>query len=474
MSELYAFFETHVGTKKARLAHTYLTTQRGWCKTIEEFRQIDVTEVGRDMAASIDRPMQMASLVNELLIHANAECANFCADANTQLIQLNQVQDEELRGVIPAELTKLAHASDTPECMQRGLQLLHARVRQLFAAGTIRARTLENWCSVALFWVRKQLNANQGHEDRLTMEFVTDTFRSIECLSRASLQRYVSNTNALIRYAPILFEPNMGALRMRSILPLIDTLKAAETVETARVFMTDSELDRMERFVIAATDVFCTRDVLLFTLMRYTGLRVGGIRNLCVQHCWHRHAARPRQTWMTTEKGGVLRSFIAPIPLQHALGAYMNDPRFPLRRRARFVFASKRNVCRRVCKQSVQQSLTRLAIFAGVDDGKHVTAHSMRRSVITQLMQKNTILQVAEWIGHRCIDVTFQRYWRLSVSEIAARLHMPFLQTHVPTTTTTSTSTAPNFVDRELAHKIIQMKLALAQQIMARRTTQPT
>lgn len=429
--------------------------------SIEEFLNINAANLAADIARSVDQPLQMTNLINELLVHAH----HFVADSREHQhpsqsppqIHMGDVQDAELRGVVPTELRNLSigiplsnwvESQPPPIWMQNALSLLLNRVQQLFSAGTVRSRTLENWCSVALFWARAQLqqpnNNNIVAERPLSFQemvsILTHRMATTE-LARTSLQRYVSNTNALIRVVPSLFGPDVSPFRSKDV-PYASAAAANCTVtdskisrtDPPRVFLTESELDRIQYFItMAASTVFDTRDILLFHLVRYTGLRVGGIRNLRVCHCWHRGEQRPRNRWLTTEKGGVQRTFLAPLPLQNALSEYMRDPSGPPHRRrcARFVFAAHRNVCCRTNKQSVQETLTRMAIFAGVDENKRVTAHSIRRSVVSQLMHSNTILQVADWIGHRTIDTTFQRYWRLSTTEIASRMHMPFLRTHI-------------------------------------------
>jgi integrase len=182
--------------------------------------------------------------------------------------------------------------------------------------------------------------------------------------------------------------------------------------------------------LLAVTKPFA-RDYILLLIMSETGLRRRAISWLTVDAVYDTAAQCALQTATAMEKGLVVRSFQLSNTTKMVLHEYIQNH---LHTPYRWLFPSPHdNGCRPVGSNTINVILNRACKRAGIS-GRHCHTHAMRKFVVCQLMAAaNRIENIAKWIGHRSVNVTYRTYWDLDLRELVSGMRIPWLVDELPT-----------------------------------------
>ena len=169
-----------------------------------------------------------------------------------------------------------------------------------------------------------------------------------------------------------------------------------------------------------------SRDRLMLRILAETGLRRRAVSWLLVDAVFDRALGQAHPVARALEKGLVTRAFVLSRATQELLKAYLHDAHPGAH--VRWLFPSpKAGHLRPVTPVVVNSVLLRACRAAGIQ-GKHTHTHAVRKFVVCRLMQaQNRIEDIAKWIGHRTVDLTFGTYWDVDARDVAAGMTIPWL-----------------------------------------------
>lgn len=180
--------------------------------------------------------------------------------------------------------------------------------------------------------------------------------------------------------------------------PRYYALFAPERVRTVKASLTRADVEA----ILQRAGTPCERAILL--LLCTLGLRIGAVARLRIEDVYDADRGTVRPAWAVLEKGCVVRHCIPNQATRDAVRTQVEalDPRtspllFPPRRRP--------TVPRPTAVVGPLQAVLKRAGRA------HVNPHQFRKYVINQLLAQGWgIEDVAKWIGHRDMSVTFNSY----------------------------------------------------------------
>ena len=167
------------------------------------------------------------------------------------------------------------------------------------------------------------------------------------------------------------------------------------------------------------------RDCVLLRIMAETGLRRRAISWLTVDAIYDTTARDTLPTATAMEKGLVLRSFRLSKTTRTMVCNYIENH---LRTPYKWLFPSPHEDGQRpIGSNTVNLILRRVCKQAGIS-GRHVHCHGIRKFVVCRLMaERNRVEDVAKFIGHRSVNVTYRTYWDWNLTELVAGMKIPWL-----------------------------------------------
>ena len=188
-----------------------------------------------------------------------------------------------------------------------------------------------------------------------------------------------------------------------------------------RDHFTNAEMD-----ALLALPTLSSRDRLMLRIMSETGLRRRAVSWLLVEGVFDRAAGQAQPVARAIEKGLVTRAFVLSVGTQGLLATYIGDVHPGPH--VRWLFPSpKAGHTLPVTPAVVNNVLLRACRAAGIQ-GRHTHTHAVRKFVVCRLMQAhNRIEDIAKWIGHRTVDLTFGTYWDVDARDVAAGMTIPWL-----------------------------------------------
>ena len=167
------------------------------------------------------------------------------------------------------------------------------------------------------------------------------------------------------------------------------------------------------------------RDRLMLTIMAETGLRRRAIAWLTVSNVYDTIDRTPLCVCRALEKGLNVRSFMLSDRTKELLSRYINEGHH---RNSQWLFPSPRDVQKHISPLSVNCILVRACANIGIR-GTHVHSHAIRKFVVCELMAaQNRIENVAKFVGHRAVNMTYGTYWDIETSELTRMMHIPWLK----------------------------------------------
>lgn len=229
-------------------------------------------------------------------------------------------------------------------------------------------------------------------------------------------------------------------LRMRSLhlraFPASST-RLGEAYEEA-VAVTLRQHGERDHFTQAEVDALLTaptlgvRDRLILYILAETGLRRRAVSWLTVAGVWDATAACALDVCRTVEKGSVCRAFALSPHTRTLLGSYLRDQRrggaaADTPDSGPWLFPSERYPGRPIAAAVINQVVQRACRSVNIH-GRHCHAHAFRKHVVCRLMALgNRVEDVAKWIGHRTVNLTYATYWDCQMEELRSTMRIPWL-----------------------------------------------
>jgi hypothetical protein len=168
------------------------------------------------------------------------------------------------------------------------------------------------------------------------------------------------------------------------------------------------------------------RDLLLLTILREVGLRIGAISNLKIGVLLNSHGEVKRETTVL-EKGKKYRTFPVGENLKQAILDYIKYyPNVQLSNG--YIFHKHNNIFQKTSTGVLRNRLKTLSEKANVY-GIHIHPHAFRHTIVNNLMNEgNKLENVSRFIGHSSVSTTEQYYWTSNLSNIVPTMNIPWLQ----------------------------------------------
>lgn len=154
------------------------------------------------------------------------------------------------------------------------------------------------------------------------------------------------------------------------------------------------------------------RDSALFTAYLGTGCRVSELVNLNIND-----VDFDTSSFIVTRKGGDQQEIFMPIQVENELIKYIEE-RVKMNnvKDEKALFVSRLGT--RLSAQSVEKSLRKYCIAAGITDPDKCKPHALRRTFACNMIAEGVdIKMVAELMGHKNIDVTHRYYTEFASKE---------------------------------------------------------
>jgi len=147
------------------------------------------------------------------------------------------------------------------------------------------------------------------------------------------------------------------------------------------------------------------RSRLILRILHEMCLRCHAIEIAEVDAVWDTSKRQPRKVWTFLEKNSDVRRLAASTELCNSLEVYMKTEHPG---DTRYLFPHRRCPSK-WAHSTVPNCLTRLCERAGT---AHFYPHQFRHHFVNTAMSKgNRIENVSRYLGHRSVNVTYQRYW---------------------------------------------------------------
>ena len=196
---------------------------------------------------------------------------------------------------------------------------------------------------------------------------------------------------------------------------------AAGTSNHVRDHFTQAEMD-----TILGLLELSLRDRTMLHIMAETGLRRRAVSWLLVDSLFDRSTNTCLPVARALEKGLVVRSFKLSERTSDLLRRYIVDEHPGSE--VRWLFPSPKKSNTQPVTPSVVNSVLLRACQIAKIRGRHTHSHAIRKFVVCSLMQaKNRIEDVAKWLGHRSVDITFGTYWDVQGEDVASAMNIPWL-----------------------------------------------
>lgn len=192
-----------------------------------------------------------------------------------------------------------------------------------------------------------------------------------------------------------------------------NAVEAPKVAETLPVYLTDDEITRLMNTVNLARHYFARRDRALIKLLLTTGIRRCELLRLTWEHVDFKHKI------LTIRFGKGKKDRIIPLrdEVLKDLWDYLQT-RLPLYNKAMFLSRQSGPIS----KDSVSKIIRRYVQAAGIT--KHVTAHTLRHSFCTHLINQGVNVAVAQDImGHDDITTT-RKYTHTNDSQRRSAIDM--------------------------------------------------
>jgi integrase/recombinase XerD len=150
---------------------------------------------------------------------------------------------------------------------------------------------------------------------------------------------------------------------------------------------------------------------LIFSILRYTGERIGAVVQLEVLDCYENPIrAIPRDTILfkghTRKQAGGQKAETHEVPISEALGLALSKYQPP---KYGYLFPSPKNPGRHITTSSCDKWLRKACIKAGLDR-KGISLHSFRRTLATSLHEQGvSTVTIQKITGHKSIK-SLQHY----------------------------------------------------------------
>lgn len=235
----------------------------------------------------------------------------------------------------------------------------------------------------------------------------TDIWRTTD--DALGLSKYIIQTNYL---------PNLGS---RNIIHNELNIKP-KNIELIRDHFTPDELELIANVKKSFTES------LIFCIFLTTGIRVGGLFNLCVKNVYDDNL-NPLTVGETIEKGKKIRSFYIFDILRKELLNYSKEKKNILLSPEHYIFPSRHmaSCTQHLSTCTINSIIKNVSNRAGVY-GEHTHCHALRKTVVTNLMRgSNTLEQIAKFIGHNDPSTTAIHYWDEDPLQLAKNMNIPWV-----------------------------------------------
>lgn len=148
------------------------------------------------------------------------------------------------------------------------------------------------------------------------------------------------------------------------------------------------------------------RDIALFTAYLGTGCRVSELVNLDINDIYPETSS-----FIVTRKGGDQQEIFMPVQVENAILEYKDKVREKTDniKDEKALFLSRNGT--RLTPQSVEKTMRKYCITAGISDPERMHPHALRRTFACNMIADGIdIKMVAELMGHKNIEVTHRYY----------------------------------------------------------------
>lgn len=165
--------------------------------------------------------------------------------------------------------------------------------------------------------------------------------------------------------------------------------------------------------------------LLLFTILKEVGLRIGAVVTLRTKH-FINHKGVYLDNCRKLEKGKKYRTFPVSQNLKDILKKYFEDNISIKNNLDSYLFPGK-NINKHISTDSVRNKLVRITESLGIY-GHHVHPHAFRHTIVNNLMAEgNKLENVSKYMGHSSISTTEHYYWTTELQNIIPTMNIPWL-----------------------------------------------
>ena len=216
----------------------------------------------------------------------------------------------------------------------------------------------------------------------------------------------------------------LGSLVPGYITEQIDDLRVKADPSKRRVYK-DEEI----RLLLGAVGDDNPRDILLITILREVGLRVGALSNLVYHDIVDNHH-HPKHLCRVMEKGRQIREFVTGANLKSVIVTYVRWVETnELDTKRLYVFARDSNPYSPPCRGTIQHLLSKYAQDANITEVR-VHPHAFRHTIVGKLMDAGNNLEVvSKFMGHKSVQTTSQYYWLADIEKLCENMKNPFTST---------------------------------------------
>jgi integrase len=257
-------------------------------------------------------------------------------------------------------------------------------------------------------------NAVHVHQQRLCRIAVNHFVSGVVFRDHRAL---VERLHLRTRDLPYVGRPIDGATRPQPY-DNVDVMPCTRT----RDHFTETEMQ-----ALLAVPQLNPRDRLMLCIMAETGLRRRAVSWLLVDAVYDRTRGAPLDVGAATEKGLVVRRFTLSAPTRLHLDDYIRNHHPGAS--TRWLFPSPHHGAQApISAGVVSQVLARACKLAGIR-GRHVHTHAIRKGVVCRLMRANNRIEnVAKWLGHKTVNLTYATYWDVDGLDVANGMNIPWLE----------------------------------------------
>jgi len=185
--------------------------------------------------------------------------------------------------------------------------------------------------------------------------------------------------------------------------------------------------DELDALYNASKSEDSVRDELIFLLLITTGMRIGGLVNIVLEHVATINGSDVviKNYGRTIEKGNKWFSFNLTPQVQSLLKIWISDERKAVN--SPFLFSSSRGTSGHINTGTVRVMFSNMCKRAGLV-GDHLHIHSLRHSFAHILLESgNNVEIVSKMLGHSSSQTTESYYLKENAVEVSKRANIPWL-----------------------------------------------